>query len=89
MFGTEEAQWIYWQEDAEVGSGRTGGRTEGNFMDVVKEDVKKDGVTWREMIGCGHPPGENRTVHRKTEVMAAFDTRWLFCLWRGFSVKKS
>lgn len=27
-------------------------------MDAVKEDLRKDGITWRDLIGCGRPQGK-------------------------------
>lgn len=54
-------QWIYWQGVAEVGSGRTGGTAGGKFLDVMKEDVKKDGSYIEGDDWLWPLPGESRS----------------------------
>lgn len=60
----EEGEWIYWAKDGKYGAARQEGRLQRSFMDVVKQDVQRVGVTeentrdrvrWRKIIYWDDP----------------------------------
>lgn len=80
-------------------SRKPGGRAEGRFMAVVKEDMKLVGVReqdaedrlwWRQVIGCGHPEG---TTLRREHIFTGNKKRkknvlcFCFCLYIELTLK--